>query len=423
MKRAAVALAIAGLLVLPTSPRVAHAQRPSDIRERPSDRARGDYRDGRPNVQVWLASNNVLRRGERARAYFRADDDAYVMIVRVNTDGRLRMLYPETPYDEGFVRRGSTYDVAEHGRDALAADDYPGMGYIFAIASRDPFDFDRISYDRSWDYRRIGDRIQRDPFQAMDELALRVVDRRAQYSLNYTEYYVERHYDYPRFVCYDCHTYRSYASWDPYRQICSRFRLVVYADPYDYNPYPYYRGSRVVYATPRPRYEFRRVLAGTRVTPENFIERRQRTNGDDRRRPGAPPNDAIGWGWRSDDGGPGISPRVYDADGRTARPRRGGPDDEQARGAWTGPDRSPRREPLWDQGVDTRPAPRTDPRGEPRAVPRPNARYEPPSAPRPASPSAAPRRNDGGGSRPGAPPAASAPRPGGAGMPARRPPP
>src|SRR2546425_8087185 len=47
-----------------------------------------------------------------------------------------------------------------------------------------------------------------------------------------TPYYVQQHYDYPRFLCYDCHSYVSYPYWSPYDYTCVRFRIVVFDDPY-----------------------------------------------------------------------------------------------------------------------------------------------------------------------------------------------
>ena len=45
----------------------------------------------------------------------------------------------------------------------------------------------------------------------------------SDYDYDVVPYYVERHYDYPRFVCYDCHAYASYSEWDPYRSVVHAF--------------------------------------------------------------------------------------------------------------------------------------------------------------------------------------------------------
>src|SRR5213079_2532524 len=95
-------------------------------------------------------------------------------------------------------------------------------------------------------------------------------------------YYVQQHYDYPRFLCYDCHTYVSYPSWSPYDYTCVRFRIVVFDDPY-YYPYRYYGGTRVVFTRPyrpEPRFIFK-----DRQASDAFITRvRERPVSDDRRR-------------------------------------------------------------------------------------------------------------------------------------------
>src|SRR5258706_538372 len=77
-----------------------------------------------------------------------------------------------------------------------------------------------------------------------------------EYSYDVLPYYVEQHYDYPRFLCYDCHAYASYSYWNPYSYSCFRFRIVMY-DDYFYYPNRRYAGARFVYrSAPRlaPRY-------------------------------------------------------------------------------------------------------------------------------------------------------------------------
>src|SRR3990172_4790690 len=42
----------------------------------------------RPGIRVWSTHDEVYRRGERARIYFRTERDAFVTIFRIDTDGR-----------------------------------------------------------------------------------------------------------------------------------------------------------------------------------------------------------------------------------------------------------------------------------------------------------------------------------------------
>ena len=203
----------------------------------------------RPHVEVWTnRGDDPYASGQAARVYFRTEQDAYVTILRVDTDGRVRVLYPREPWDDNFARGGREYDVLQRSSpDAFYVDDYPGMGYIFAVAAADPFVYDAIKSEDHWDYRLIADgRVRGDPYTALTDLAQRIVpDGYADWDYDIVPYYVQQHYDYPRFLCYDCHTYVSYPYWSPYDYSCVRFRIVMYDDPY-YYPYRYSDRKSVV---------------------------------------------------------------------------------------------------------------------------------------------------------------------------------
>jgi len=217
----------------------------------------------RPRVEVWTnRGDGPFHTGEDARVFLRADRDAYVALFRVDTDGRVRVLFPRDPWDDGFVRAGREFEVeGGHGYDAFEIDDYPGVGYVFAVASAEQFDFDAITRGDHWDYRVIADgRVRGDPYVALTDLAERIVPPGYDaWDYDITPYYVERHYDYPRFLCYDCHSYATFSYWNPYAYSCVRFRIVVFDDPY-YYPYRYYGGRRVVFTRPfrpQPRFIFK----------------------------------------------------------------------------------------------------------------------------------------------------------------------
>lgn len=215
---------------------------------------------GAARVSVWLDRSSPYDRGARARVYVSADRDAYLTVLRIDTDGRVRVLFPQDPWDDNLVTGGRTFEVEDRdGGRAFRVDDAPGQGYIFAIVSDDRFDYAPILTPRDhWDYRAIADgQVRGDPYVAVTELAERIVPA-GDYDYDLAQYDVERHYDYPRFVCYDCHAYAPYYTWNPYAHSCVRFRVVIYDDPY-YYPYRYYGGRRVVVVRPRrpqPRYVF-----------------------------------------------------------------------------------------------------------------------------------------------------------------------
>src|SRR6266550_1995091 len=114
-----------------------------------------------------------------------------------------------------------------------------------------------------------------EPYVAMTDLAERIVpDGYVDWDYDVISYNVGQHYDYPRFLCYDCHTYLSYPYWDPYFDSCVRFRMFVYDDPWFY-PYRYYGGNRVVFVRPyrpQPRFIFK-DWGTARPSREAFVTR------------------------------------------------------------------------------------------------------------------------------------------------------
>jgi hypothetical protein len=211
-------------------------------------------------VAVWTDQGDPYRRGEGARVYLGADRPAHVAVMRVDTDGRLSVLFPREPWGDTYVREAREFEVTGgRGGRSFIVDDYPGVGYLFAISSARPLRFDDIARGDYWDYRLIeGGRIRGDPYVALTDLAARIAPG-GDYDYDISPYYVEQRYDYPRFVCYDCHAYAKYNQWDPYRQACARFRVVINDDPRFY-PYRSGRGRNIVMSRPLrpgPRYVFR----------------------------------------------------------------------------------------------------------------------------------------------------------------------
>jgi hypothetical protein len=257
----------------------------------------------RPRIELWTNRGDgaVYTRGERVRLYFRLDQDAYVTIFRVDTDGRVRVLFPREPWEDNFARGGRDFEVDGNQlhRDAFAIDDYPGVGYLFAVAAPDPFIYDNIESGDHWDYRVIADgRVRGDPYVALTDLAQRIVpEGYADWDYDVITYNVERHYDYPRFLCYDCHSYVSYSTWDPYYASCVRFRIFMYDDPW-YYPYRYYGGGRVVFVRPyrpQPRFIFK-DWGTSRPSREGFVTRERERPVNDNTRRGVTGRDLGGLG-------------------------------------------------------------------------------------------------------------------------------
>ena len=131
----------------------------------------------RPRVELWINRDDAYRRGDGVRVSFRTDRDAYLTLLRVDTDGRVRVLFPREPWEDNFARGGRDYEVeGRSARDAFYVDDYPGVGYLFAVVATDPFVYDPIQSGDHWDYRVIADgRVHGDPYVALTELARHIV--------------------------------------------------------------------------------------------------------------------------------------------------------------------------------------------------------------------------------------------------------
>jgi hypothetical protein len=254
----------------------------SDIRPR-YDAPR---RQAAARISVWADREQPYRRGDEAMISFRSDASGHVTIMRVDTDGRIRVLFPREPWRRTFVRGGQILEVADNSQgSSFRIDDAPGIGYLLAVTSPLPFEYDEVTRGDYWDFRVIEQgRIRGDPYVALTDLSRRITAN-GNFGYDIAPYYVERRYAYPRFVCNECHSYARPEQWDPYAQSCVRYRVVIYDDP-AYYPYRYTRGRNVVAARPlRPaaRYVFRDAEPGveyiTRVRQRESHERR-RQEGD-----------------------------------------------------------------------------------------------------------------------------------------------
>ena len=214
-------------------------------------------------ARVWLdrGDDPVLQRGDRVRVYYRTSVDAHTAIFRIDTDGRVTLVQPAHPGAEELIRGGRDYRLLFPQSAQWVVGEDPGIGYYFIVASEQPLDFSRFEFvpeEDRWDLGRVGETVYEDPYVAIDAYVAELISdwEVAPYALDFIEYSVGESHSYPRFLCYDCHGYRPYTSWNPYTYACTDFRVVLWDDPYYYAAYRY-AGTRVVFPRPlrnRPRY-------------------------------------------------------------------------------------------------------------------------------------------------------------------------
>src|SRR6185369_4114329 len=78
-------------------------------------------------VSVWTDRDDPYPRGEAADVFLRVDQPSYVAVFRVDTDGRIRVLFPREPGTDTYVREERDFEVSgvRDGRSFLVDDD-PG---------------------------------------------------------------------------------------------------------------------------------------------------------------------------------------------------------------------------------------------------------------------------------------------------------
>lgn len=380
-----------------------------------SGQDRYDYDDyGRrgyqPNVRLWLEDRRTLFGfGDQTRVYLRTDDDAYVAVFHIDTNGDVEVLYPYSSRDDGYVPGRRTFSLSARGASRyLRTRGGYGVGYVFAIASPEPLDLYRVR--RLWGARFAGgwdaDRsIYGDPFYAIDRITDLIVPDYAygDHDVDVYTYYVgSSRYTHPRYACYDGYG-PWYSSRDRYYDSCDRVRVLLVSRPYYYDTH-YYRGSRRSYYDRY--YGYGRYYGydgrrrGGRSEPEHRykeqtdVSTRTALQGTGRRPSAdggaAPPLRDLGFGQ-------GEQPDPQQQDRRVTPPSRQRPV-LQRRPEATEP--STRREPVDRRDAEPQETRRREPvrddRTERSAPPPRERRADPP----PSRPSSSEPRRSGGESRP-----------------------
>jgi uncharacterized membrane protein YgcG len=225
-----------------------------------------------PAVQLWISDDRRFLPGDRAKVQVRTRDDGYLLVLHVDTDGHVRVLFPIDPRDDDFVRGGRKYEIrGRGGREAFTADSRTGQGTVYAAVSSDPFKFDGYVLGDHWDYRALApQRLSAQPESELNDLVRRMSQDDFDYDIltydvldrvAYSDYYSTPYYTTPYYSgyygsgYYGGYGYRSGFSLGiffgrPYRP----FFYDPFYDPFFYDPFyypafytPYYYYPRIYY--------------------------------------------------------------------------------------------------------------------------------------------------------------------------------
>lgn len=112
-----------------------------------NDRTSDNWKDEAPIVSVWFDDSRQLHFGSSPRVRFRVEEDAYVVVGRVDSDGRMTILFPYSRTSRSFVQGGVDNIVrSRRGGSTFSFTAYErwGIGFVFAISSYEPLDLSRI---------------------------------------------------------------------------------------------------------------------------------------------------------------------------------------------------------------------------------------------------------------------------------------
>jgi hypothetical protein len=109
-----------------------------------------------PPVRVWFNYNGNYALGDRAKVYAKSVADGYLIVLRADASGRVRVLFPLDPQDDQRITGGRKYELKSRaGREAFVAEDSSGPGVVLAAIAQSPFRVDRFVQDGRWDLRAL----------------------------------------------------------------------------------------------------------------------------------------------------------------------------------------------------------------------------------------------------------------------------
>lgn len=132
-----------------------------------------------PPIRVWFNSGGDYDFGDRAKVYAKAANDGYLVVLRADVDGRVKVLFPIDPGEDQRITAGRKYELkGRGGREAFVAEDTLGQGTVLAAYSRTPFRFEELERDGHWSPAALS--VGAQDVKADPETQLRAIVQRMQ---------------------------------------------------------------------------------------------------------------------------------------------------------------------------------------------------------------------------------------------------
>jgi hypothetical protein len=164
---------------------------------------------------VYLEMNRpagtVLNPGDEIGFRLVSEEDAYVIVFNIDTEGFVNLLYPAKGERPVRVRKGDTYLIPDDNSELLLVEGNTGVEFVFALVVPERDDIDR----RELDYLGGADNLPReeryrvdgDPFIAANIIVgelVRGVSHREGIYLDYQYFFVNQRVTYPCYMCGEC---------------------------------------------------------------------------------------------------------------------------------------------------------------------------------------------------------------------------
>jgi Domain of unknown function (DUF4384) len=152
-----------------------------------------------------VPTGSVVTPGESMSFRLRVSHDAAVVVLDIDTEGEVHLLYPVDAVQTILARQ--TLRLPENGTD-LMVDGARGVEFVFALAVPDPAAIDDAQLARLRDSENGPEpyRVEGDPFLAVNKIAGDLVHDVASTSASfgYTYFYVSQRVDHPCYLCGPC---------------------------------------------------------------------------------------------------------------------------------------------------------------------------------------------------------------------------
>jgi hypothetical protein len=144
-----------------------------------------------PAIRIWLSNDGHYQRGDAAKVEVKSRDAGFLLVLHVDPDGHLRILFPLDPNDNAHIDGGKKYEIIDRsGHEAFTVSSRSGQGTVYAAISHDPFRFEGYVTSDHWDYAALDNvRISTKPETDLNEFVQRLARIDFDYDiLSYTVY-------------------------------------------------------------------------------------------------------------------------------------------------------------------------------------------------------------------------------------------